>query len=206
MANSRAALPPDVRYARAFNTLGGENMADPVFPDGRADLSSLRPRVIAQRSRPSSKGSASGPSTWARTKRPSLTRCSGSGSHWRSPRGEGDGWPSGCSKARPRLSKRVQLLARAAVRPPSGRRPVADRVPVASSRETLAGPRHVRGHLGGGPRACRTPSRRRRQRRRGPTGRGDHHGAALLVPLTSACVFRDLPVAIPPTLSSPRAW
>jgi 8-hydroxy-5-deazaflavin:NADPH oxidoreductase len=38
VANSRAALPPDVRYARAFNTLGGENMADPVFPDGRADL------------------------------------------------------------------------------------------------------------------------------------------------------------------------
>jgi hypothetical protein len=38
VANSRAALPPDVRYARAFNTLGGENMADPVFPEGRADL------------------------------------------------------------------------------------------------------------------------------------------------------------------------
>jgi predicted dinucleotide-binding enzyme len=38
VANSRASLPPDVRYARAFNTLGGENMADPVFADGRADL------------------------------------------------------------------------------------------------------------------------------------------------------------------------
>jgi predicted dinucleotide-binding enzyme len=27
-----------VRYVRAFNTLGGENMADPVFADGPADL------------------------------------------------------------------------------------------------------------------------------------------------------------------------
>ena len=38
VANSRAALPSDVRYARAFNTLGGENMADPIFADGPADL------------------------------------------------------------------------------------------------------------------------------------------------------------------------
>ncbi len=38
VANARAALPPDVRYARAFNTLGGENMADPVFADGPADM------------------------------------------------------------------------------------------------------------------------------------------------------------------------
>jgi len=38
VANSRAALPGDVRYARAFNTLGGENMADPQFADGPADL------------------------------------------------------------------------------------------------------------------------------------------------------------------------
>ncbi|MBV9661358.1 MAG: NAD(P)-binding domain-containing protein [Acidimicrobiales bacterium] len=38
VANSRAALPPSVRYARAFNTLGGENMADPVFADGPADM------------------------------------------------------------------------------------------------------------------------------------------------------------------------
>jgi predicted dinucleotide-binding enzyme len=37
-ANSRAALPAAVRYARAFNTLGGENMADPMFPDGPADM------------------------------------------------------------------------------------------------------------------------------------------------------------------------
>ncbi len=37
-ANARAALPAGVRYARAFNTLGGENMAEPVFPDGRADM------------------------------------------------------------------------------------------------------------------------------------------------------------------------
>jgi hypothetical protein len=36
--NSRAALPPDVRYARAFNTLGGENFENPVFADGPADL------------------------------------------------------------------------------------------------------------------------------------------------------------------------
>ena len=38
VANARAFLPSSVRYARAFNTLGGENMADPVFPDGRADM------------------------------------------------------------------------------------------------------------------------------------------------------------------------
>jgi 8-hydroxy-5-deazaflavin:NADPH oxidoreductase len=38
VANCRAALPDDVRYARAFNTLGGENFADPVFADGPADL------------------------------------------------------------------------------------------------------------------------------------------------------------------------
>lgn len=38
VSNSRAALPTNVRYARAFNTLGGENMADPEFPEGRADM------------------------------------------------------------------------------------------------------------------------------------------------------------------------
>lgn len=38
VSNSRALLPAGVRYARAFNTLGGEVMADPVFPDGPADM------------------------------------------------------------------------------------------------------------------------------------------------------------------------
>ena len=38
VANARASLPPTVRYARAFNTLGGENMADPVFGDEQADM------------------------------------------------------------------------------------------------------------------------------------------------------------------------
>jgi 8-hydroxy-5-deazaflavin:NADPH oxidoreductase len=38
VANARGFLPSSVRYARAFNTLGGENMADPVFADGRADM------------------------------------------------------------------------------------------------------------------------------------------------------------------------
>jgi predicted dinucleotide-binding enzyme len=37
-ANSRALLPETVRYARSFNTLGGENMADPEFADGPADM------------------------------------------------------------------------------------------------------------------------------------------------------------------------
>jgi len=36
--NARASLPPTVRYARAFNTLGGENLADPVFDGERADM------------------------------------------------------------------------------------------------------------------------------------------------------------------------
>lgn len=38
VSNARSALPASVRYARAFNTLGGENMADPVFADGPADM------------------------------------------------------------------------------------------------------------------------------------------------------------------------
>jgi len=38
VANSRADLPAGIRYARAFNTLGGENMADPNFADGPADM------------------------------------------------------------------------------------------------------------------------------------------------------------------------
>jgi len=38
VANSRAVLPGGVRYARAFNTTGGENMADPMFGDVRADM------------------------------------------------------------------------------------------------------------------------------------------------------------------------
>jgi len=38
VANARAALPATIRYARAFNTLGGENMADPMFADGPADM------------------------------------------------------------------------------------------------------------------------------------------------------------------------
>ena len=38
VANARAALPANVRYARAFNTLGGENMAEPNFADGPADM------------------------------------------------------------------------------------------------------------------------------------------------------------------------
>ncbi len=37
-SNSRSSLPAGIRYARAFNTLGGENMADPVFEEGRADM------------------------------------------------------------------------------------------------------------------------------------------------------------------------
>ena len=38
VANCRAALPETVRYARAFNTLGGENMERPMFADGPADM------------------------------------------------------------------------------------------------------------------------------------------------------------------------
>ena len=38
VAHSRAVLPPTIRYARAFNTLGGENFANPMFADGPADL------------------------------------------------------------------------------------------------------------------------------------------------------------------------
>jgi len=38
VSNSRADLPPGIRYARAFNTLGGENLANPDFGDGPADM------------------------------------------------------------------------------------------------------------------------------------------------------------------------
>jgi len=38
VANSRSALPSTVRYARTFNTVGGENLANPLFPDGPADM------------------------------------------------------------------------------------------------------------------------------------------------------------------------
>ena len=38
VANSRDVLPKGVRYARAFNTLGGENMATPTFDEGVADM------------------------------------------------------------------------------------------------------------------------------------------------------------------------
>ena len=38
VSNSRAELPSDIQYARAFNTLGGEVMADPQFADGPADM------------------------------------------------------------------------------------------------------------------------------------------------------------------------
>ena len=38
VVNARASLPSTVRYSRAFNTLGGENMADPVFDGERADM------------------------------------------------------------------------------------------------------------------------------------------------------------------------
>jgi hypothetical protein len=38
VSNSRAALPADIRYARAFNTLGGENLAKPDFDGGPADM------------------------------------------------------------------------------------------------------------------------------------------------------------------------
>jgi 8-hydroxy-5-deazaflavin:NADPH oxidoreductase len=45
VANSRSSLPGTVRYARAFNTVGGENMADPVFPDGQADMFFSAPKA-----------------------------------------------------------------------------------------------------------------------------------------------------------------
>jgi 8-hydroxy-5-deazaflavin:NADPH oxidoreductase len=38
VANCRASLPGTARYVRAFNTLGGENMENPMFEGGPADL------------------------------------------------------------------------------------------------------------------------------------------------------------------------
>jgi predicted dinucleotide-binding enzyme len=48
VANSRPFLPSDVRYARAFNTLGGESMENPVFADGRADMFFSAPEADRQ--------------------------------------------------------------------------------------------------------------------------------------------------------------
>ena len=48
VANSRAALPTSVRYARAFNTVGGENMAQPEFAEGRADMFFSAPEADRQ--------------------------------------------------------------------------------------------------------------------------------------------------------------
>lgn len=45
VANSRGSLPTTVRYARAFNSLGGENFAEPVFSEGRADMFFSAPEV-----------------------------------------------------------------------------------------------------------------------------------------------------------------
>jgi len=43
IANSRASLPSTVHYVRAFNSLGGENLANPMFADGPADMFSSAP-------------------------------------------------------------------------------------------------------------------------------------------------------------------
>ncbi len=45
VTNARSDLPTTVRYARAFNTVGGENIADPVFADGKADMFFSGPEV-----------------------------------------------------------------------------------------------------------------------------------------------------------------
>lgn len=38
VSNSRSSLPTGIRYARAFNIVGGENMSDPIFQGGPADM------------------------------------------------------------------------------------------------------------------------------------------------------------------------
>jgi predicted dinucleotide-binding enzyme len=81
VANSRAALPPSVRYARAFNTLSGENMADPIFDDGPADMFfSGSPSPTDGPSRQSSRVSVCASFSSARTRRRSSIASSDSGS------------------------------------------------------------------------------------------------------------------------------
>jgi hypothetical protein len=93
-ANCRADLPPGVRYTRAFNTLGGESMADPRFADGPADPSSAPPRTTAAPSGPSSPPWGCGRSTWVPTRRrSSSTASSVCGSHWPCARAAAGGWP-----------------------------------------------------------------------------------------------------------------
>ena len=94
VANCRAALPAGVRYARAFNTLGGENMADPQFADGPADMffSSAEEdeEVVAGVVR----GVGLRRCMWVGTKRSSSTLCSDCGSLWPSLKSEAGAWPS----------------------------------------------------------------------------------------------------------------
>ena len=80
VANCRPALPPSVRYARAFNTLGGENMADPIFDDGPADMFFSAPSPTDGRLRQSSRVSVCAPFSSARTRRRSSIASFDSGS------------------------------------------------------------------------------------------------------------------------------
>ena len=69
VANARAVLPSTVRYARAFNTLGGENFANPVFSEEGRTCSFRRPRATVGWLRKSSKVWVCAPSMSGKTKR-----------------------------------------------------------------------------------------------------------------------------------------
>ena len=89
VSNARSALPAKVRYARAFNTLGGENLADPMFADGPADMFFSAPSADLGTTESVIEGVGLRPIfTSVKTKKRSSTRCSRSGSHSPSPKAE----------------------------------------------------------------------------------------------------------------------
>ena len=99
VANARAALPAGTRYARAFNTVGGENMADPIFAGTEADMffsaadrdRSVVETVIA--------GVGLRPVFVGEDRGDSSTLCSRSGSPSPSRKAGVDEWRSNCSRA-----------------------------------------------------------------------------------------------------------
>ena len=112
VANGRASLPAEARYARAFNTLGGENMAEPVFADGqRADMFFSAPE--ADRATVEEVISAVGlRPVYVGEDQEALhqTRSSSCGSLSRSSRGGAAGWLSSCWKADRRCAAGAGLV------------------------------------------------------------------------------------------------
>jgi 8-hydroxy-5-deazaflavin:NADPH oxidoreductase len=89
-----AVLAPAARYARAFNALGWENFADPVFDGVVADLFYSADEATTRPSNASSTTPASTPSTSAPASTTCSTNSSSSGSALPTVRAAAGTWPS----------------------------------------------------------------------------------------------------------------